>query len=548
MLNTIRLMSDFARHAGLLGVFEITPKVGKAVRSAGKVKCRCSCRCKSTVSLTNEVRPFATATWLVVCVWIDPIRDLIIDCMMCQDPRAIEGKAGAAMSARDRFNVVVVVADQLRRHALGCYGDPNVNTPAIDALAASGTRFANAVSTYPICVPFRFTLMTGQYAHTRLVPSIGWRMSPAERTLADEFNEVGYDTAYFGKWHLYGGYGQLADADTFRTSRTAIPRLYRGRWQHFSGFDLCNDPDDTYYFVDDDPVVRPIGRYQTDGVFDMALAYLSQPIRRAQPFAAVVSVEPPHPPLSAPPEYARRWTDRDVSIRSNVDLDIAYPSRGPDSGGLLAQIRSYYAMIENLDDNIARLMNTLDSRGLLDTTVIVFISDHGDLLGSHGLLDKQYPYEESIGIPLIASGPTSRYGAGVVVDDPVSTEDLFPTILGLSGVEPPPTAAGADLSPLMRGETTRLNREGILLEFVDEQRPNMAFHGQPWRAVRTQRYKYTTLAGSPWQFFDLTEDPYEQRNLLEESPRTSEIKRHHGLLNAMLRETADHYTLVPLSS
>ena len=85
-------------------------------------------------------------------------------------------------------NLVVVLCDQLRRDALGCYGDQNVQTPHIDALAARGVKFHNACSTYPICVPFRFTMMTGQYAHTRMIPGIEWRMSPAERTLADEFN------------------------------------------------------------------------------------------------------------------------------------------------------------------------------------------------------------------------------------------------------------------------------------------------------------------------------------------------------------------------
>ena len=106
-----------------------------------------------------------------------------------------------------RPNIILIISDQLRRQALGCYGDPNVSTPNIDALAAAGARFDAASSTYPVCVPFRFTLMTGEYAHTRFIPSIEWRMSPAERTLADEFNDAGYATALFGKWHLYGNFG-----------------------------------------------------------------------------------------------------------------------------------------------------------------------------------------------------------------------------------------------------------------------------------------------------------------------------------------------------
>ena len=112
----------------------------------------------------------------------------------------------------DQPNVLIILSDQLRRQALSCYGNPNTNTANIDRLARNGIRFANACSTYPICVPFRFTLMTGEYAHTRLIPGIEWAMSPAERTLADEFNEAGYETTYIGKWHLDGGVGRMGSA------------------------------------------------------------------------------------------------------------------------------------------------------------------------------------------------------------------------------------------------------------------------------------------------------------------------------------------------
>lgn len=452
-----------------------------------------------------------------------------------------------AVEAGSRPNIVVVLADQLRRQALGCYGDPNVATPAIDALSRRGARFANAVSTYPICVPFRFTLMTGQYAHTRLVPSIGWRMSPAERTLADEFNAAGYETAYFGKWHLYGGRGRLAGPGVFQTSRAAIPSLYRGRWQHFAGFDLCNDPCDTDYFVDDEPTVRPIGKYQTDGIFGMANDYLRDAARHDAPFAAVVSVEPPHPPLTPPEEFALRWRDRELQLRPNVNVDVEYPERGSGSSDVREQTRRYYAMVENLDANVGRLIDTLRNEKLLESTIVVLTSDHGELLGSHGLVDKQYPYEESIGIPLIVTGAAAPAARPRVIDDPVCTEDLFPTLLGLVGLPISESLPGLDLSPLIRGEAEHLDREAILLEFVDEQRADEPFHGQPWRAVRTARHKYTTLAGNPWQLFDLEDDPYEQRNLVGEPERQGDVARHHEILRQLLADAQDHYSLSVLT-
>ena len=104
-----------------------------------------------------------------------------------------------------RPNLLVVFCDQLRRDAIAAFGDPNVETPHIDRLAQNGVSFTNACSSYPICVPFRFTLMTGEYAHSRFVPGIEWRMSPAERTLADEFNAGGYESIYLGNGISMGG-------------------------------------------------------------------------------------------------------------------------------------------------------------------------------------------------------------------------------------------------------------------------------------------------------------------------------------------------------
>jgi arylsulfatase A-like enzyme len=444
-------------------------------------------------------------------------------------------------------NVLLIISDQLRRQALSCYGDPNIKTPAIDALAESGARFTAASSTYPVCVPYRFTVQTGEYAHTRFIPSIEWRMSPAERTLADEYNDAGYDTAYFGKWHLMGGFGHLPGYTVVKTSRSPIPRRYQGRWQRFVGFDICNDPYDTYCFTDDDPTPRKIDGYQTDGLFDMAIDYLRQP--RDRPFAMVLSVEPPHPLFTAPPEYLERWRDRELTLRDNVDTSKQYNTRGPDSSGLLDDHRVYYAMIENLDDNVARLTAALDELGLRDNTVVALTADHGEHLGSHGVLAKQRPYEESIGVPLIISGPLSRGRPGAVIDTPTCTEDLFPTLLAAAGIRPRDPKPGADLTPLIRGDVADLDREGVLLEFVAELRPGMPFHEETWRGVRTRHAKYTVLGdthgGKPWQFFDLRRDPYEQQNLIDDPARAEDIAHHHRLLRELLASTDDHYVLAP---
>jgi len=216
-----------------------------------------------------------------------------------------------------RPNLIVILCDQLRRQALGCYGDPNAHTPNLDGMAANGANFDAACSTFPVCVPFRFTMMTGHYAHTRMVPAIAWRMSPAERTLADEFNDAGYQTAYFGKWHLFGGYYFMPGYSAEHEGLRPVPRIYRGNWEYWRGFELRNSHFDTSYFADDDPVPRKIEGYQTDGLFDLSMQYISSERDTSRPFFSVISVEPPHGPLEAPAELEEKWLNTDIELPGN---------------------------------------------------------------------------------------------------------------------------------------------------------------------------------------------------------------------------------------
>lgn len=443
-------------------------------------------------------------------------------------------------------NILVILTDQLRRDALGCYGDPNVSTPNIDRLAQGGVCFTNACSTYPICVPFRFTFMTGQYAHTRQVPGIDWRMSPAERTLADEFNEHGYDTMYVGKWHLFGGHDP-------RAYKTPVPREHQGRWQKWFGFDLRNRYFDTCCFENDDPTPHPLNGYQTDCLFQRVIDTLDKGTL-TRPFACVLSVEAPHPPREAPAAYEARWKDRllklppNFLVRTEYDDQASGWSRIRDEGdreALLHARRMYYAMIENLDGNVGRLMESLKKTGLAGQTIVVLTSDHGDCIGSHALDEKQYPFEESIGIPLLVHGPGCGIPAGGRLQPPVSTEDLFPTLLGLAGITPHNRLPGFDASHWIRfGQPVDAGRPGIMLEFVSELRPQVCFHNRPYRGFRSQRYKYTVWGNKqglkPWQFFDLESDPHELHNRIADPTCQPQIRQHHVWLRDRMRETGDH--------
>lgn len=475
----------------------------------------------------------------------------------------------------DRPNVMLVLSDQLRRQALGCAGDPNVSTPEIDRLADEGVRCTNACSNYPVCVPARFSLLTGEYPHTRAIPAIDWGMSPAERTLGDAFSEAGYETAYVGKWHLSGHHAYRLDEDVEqadrmeRLNRTRVPPAIRDGFDHWRGFELRNHPFDTAYFADDDPEPRPLDGYQTDGLFDLATRFLTRERDSDRPFFLVVSVEPPHPPFVAPDEYQNRWADRELELRPNVpdgDPDAVPPtherwgSRESATPGLddrpvyfrdavFDEMRGYYAMVENLDDNVGDVLGTLEDEGIRDSTAVLFLADHGELMGSHGLMAKQYPYEESIGIPAICSYPDGGIDGGRTVDEPVGLEDWFPTLLSVAGVDEPDSHPGTDIQPLLTGETSTLDRDGILLQFVREDRAGRPFDEETWRGLHTGRYKYTVKGGmeggEPWQLFDLQADPYEQNNLLEGQSVPDVAERLHESLRTKLQSVDDTYPLRP---
>ena len=437
-------------------------------------------------------------------------------------------------------NLLVILSDQLRRHALGCYGDPDARSPHIDKLSNDGVRFSNACSTYPICVPFRFTMMTGEYAHTRLVPGIEYRMSPRERTLADEFNEANYETIYVGKWHLDGGHGRLGSAK--QTNRVPVPRSHQGRWQSWYGFELRNDPFDTCYFHNGDQRPIPIEGYQTDGLFDISMQHLTQRTDPKKPFCMLISVEPPHNPFEAPADYQLPWEEREIQLPPNFatnDIETR--------DAFLINRKRYNAMVENLDANIGRMRKFLEENSLDKNTIIVFLSDHGELGGAHGLKGKQWPYEESIGIPLVIYDPRTSEKPKKIIHDPTCTEDLFPTFLGLCGLESKTILPGFNLTHLLNETGSHLSREGVMLQYVAELRERFIFHDSVWRAFRTQRYKYVVRGdknnSEPWMFFDLENDPYEGNNLVANSQFNEEKKYLHKLLRNRLLETEDSFVL-----
>jgi len=453
---------------------------------------------------------------------------------------------------RNKLNIIWVFADQMRGQAMSCSGDENVYTPNLDLLAKEGVRFEAACSTYPVCVPFRFTLLTGERASSRWVPTIHWRMSPAEKTIAHHLNENGYQTSYIGKWHLFGGNYTL---DQYKYIN--IPNKYRGGFKRWKGFELRNNHFDTWYYSDNNPNPKKIEGFQCDGLFGVACNEIEEMSICKEPFFLVLSIEAPHPPYNGPNYNMKNRDKRDVKFRENVDPKAmreykpwlyeidGYSKLDKENDGnpekvLKSFLVEYYESIENIDKNMGKIIAKLKECGVFENTAIMFFSDHGELLGSHGLQDKQWPYEESINIPFIVKIPDkhNKQNNNRIIETPICTEDIFPTTLGIAGVDIPEAKPGKNLLEWIIEKKTP-DREGVFLEFVEEQRdldPDW-----PWRGYRTKNYKYIIKSSGPFMLFDLESDPYEQNNLINDNNYSQIKDQMHAKLMSHIKENDESF-------
>lgn len=437
-----------------------------------------------------------------------------------------------------RPNVIWIFGDQHRAQALGCNGDPNVHTPNIDRLASNGVTFTGAVGGCPLCSPCRGSMLTGRYPHNA-VPGHECPLPDGMPTIAKPFNDAGYHTAYFGKWHIDGFHERDGRAGLHQ-----IKRERRGGFKTWLGFENNNAQWDCYLHGHDEsgaevPLYRLPG-YETDELTNLTIDYVKRRAVDKQPFFCALSAQPPHDPYEAPEEWMRRHTPGAIRFRENVPNVASVRDRAART------LAGYYAMIENLDWNVGRVMQTLFELGLHENTHIVFFSDHGDMHGSQGQFMKTNPYEESVRVPMICGGLPSRYcGNTGRIPAPLNHVDLAPTTLGLCGIPVPDYMVGHDYSHRrLRGKTaTKPDPDSAYLQLVIPTR-----HGdstdRPWRGIVTvDGWKYVCLEHQPWLMFDLNTDPYEQVNLAHNTRFGEKRKQLNARLTRWISETGDAFPL-----
>jgi arylsulfatase A-like enzyme len=391
----------------------------------------------------------------------------------------------------DRPNILWIVTTQWRAQACGYAGDPNARTPRVDALAAESINYSQAVTPHPMGPFARAALLTGVPAPENGIRDYFDPLPSASRTIAHELTARGYETAFFGKWHL-GTRDPSAPLVGERHARSVVPALGRGGFGFWEGFEsgfLLNDP---WLHGTKLPEPRQFSGYQSEVLGERFSRWL-KPRDPSRPVFAVVSMEAPHPPYDAPAAGIPRRVARELLLPANV------PRGGEIEAKAREELAGYYAHLEATDRAIGRILERVGQ-----DWVVIFTSVHGDMHGAHGFFRKGWPHEESVRVPLLVRAPGVKPRRDAAA---VSLVDLPGMTCALASAGPPPS---------FHPTHAKISMPSVVAL------PHQC--DRIWHGVRTQRRKLVLNPdGTPWLFFDLERDPFELANLASDSTSVGEM-------------------------
>ena len=420
-------------------------------------------------------------------------------------------------------NILFVIADQWRAQAFGFAGDSNVHTPHLDQFERQCVNFTQAVAGMPVCSPTRASLLTGQRPQTHGVFLNDVPLSTNAATLAKVLKEAGYDTGCIGKWHV-DGHG----------SRSAfIPRERRQGFDYWKVLECTHAYNNSFYYADGPKKLKWDG-YDAIAQTRDAQRYLRGRATIGKPFLLWLAWGPPHNPYeTAPARYRAMYSPDKIKLPPNVPESAQAQAR--------KELAGYYAHCTALDDCFADLLRTLDETGLATNTIVVFTSDHGDMLWSQNQQRKQRPWEESARVPMLFRLPETFGIKPHRLAATINTEDVMPTLLRLCGQPIPKSVEGLDFTGAMRGGADPSGGATIVRcispfgEFIRRR------GGREYRAVRTAQYTYVRDLNGPWLLYDDAADPYQLHNLVGQSGWANLQARLDALLQRKLAEQHDDF-------
>ncbi len=434
----------------------------------------------------------------------------------------------AKRASRKKPNIVFVFADQWRAQAAGYSGDPNLQgkTPNLDKLAAESVNLTNAVSTCPVCTPYRGSLLTGQFALTHGVFLNDAPLRNEAVTIAEVCKSAGYDTGYVGKWHINaGGRGNY------------IPEDRRQGFDYWKVLECTHSYNNSPYYAGNDPTKLYWKGYDAIAQTRDVAEYIKTHAENDKPFIMMLSWGPPHSPLTPPhlpPEqYQKLFKAEDIQLQPNVPAEKAEAAK--------KDLAGYYAHIAALDSCMGDIVDTIDKAGIKDNTILVFTSDHGDMLYSHGHRKKQRPWDESVRVPFLIRYPDKLGAKGKEIDMPIGTPDIMPTLLSLCDLNIPKGVEGVDYSRVLAGKVKAPDNAALIECTSPFGQWIRANGGKEYRGIRTKRYTYVRDLDGPWLLYDNQKDPFQQNNLVN-SPQTASLQANlDAKLTAKLKEHGDEF-------
>ena len=466
----------------------------------------------------------------------------------------------------ERPNIVIIYPDQMRADAMGCAGNRVVKTPNINRLANEGVQFTEAYASYPVCCPFRGSVLTGKYAQGHGLIQNHFPLPSNQTFLAEMLKQAGYQTGYIGKWHLDGG-----------PKPGFVPKQRRCGFDHFIGFNRGHEYLRSIFF-DDDGTPHLSKRYEPDYQTDQLLEFISdahhKPTR--QPFFAYLSYGPPHFPNNMPDHWRQMYHPDEVDLRPGVPNQelqrqvqqlrlekfcagdakaaqhshAAYDTKPAGEPETEAEIRQflaeYYGMISNIDWNVGRILNHLDALDIAEDTLVIFWSDHGDMLGQHGSYCgiKNQAYRAAMQVPLIIRYP-KRFQAGrktkAMVDVGV---DLMATLCALLQIDEPHAIHSRSYLDVLDGETDQA-REAIWYQLFRQQDGNPGeYTPYAQRGIRTQDWLYVRHKHCRVDLYDLKADYFEQNNLVGDTRYNDLMDAFDARIEAHMQATNDDWDRV----
>lgn len=435
------------------------------------------------------------------------------------------------MDSKQKPNLLYIFADQWRRQAVGFEGEDPVLTPNIDAFAHEAAIVSNALTCSPLCSPHRASLLTGKYpistgVYTNCKVGADVMLRPDEVCISDVLSRSGYRTGYIGKWHLDLPERNVTDdplsgaADWDAYTPPGPKRHGFEYWYSYGAWDEHLSP----HYWKDSPEKIKVQQWSTEHETDQAIQFI-QNRNRKQPFALFVSWNPPHSPFDQVPEkYKKMYDGKQIVFRENVSATTFFVHTGESIEGGIEELKdkqlNYFAAVSGIDDQFGRLLHVLKEEGLDSNTIVVLTSDHGEMMGSHGLMAKHVWYEESIGVPFCIRWPNMI--PEMRTDLLLNTVDIMPTLLRFLDLEIPMSVEGADLSGFLLNREKGGPEEAFIVaypgrkEVIEEfQKAGIDNREYGWRAVRTHDYTYVIHHGyAPGDklvryLYDLRTDPYQ---------------------------------------